>query len=71
MLGVTLTKCQQIHPVIPFAAHQLFTFFVYILIETRIAPLNGVDEFDFTENKKIINEALKFIHLSKFEWCDV
>ena len=41
--------------------------FVYILTETRIAPLNGVDEFDFTENKKIINEALKFIHLSKFE----
>ena len=33
--------------------------------------LNGVNEFDFTENKKIINEALKFIHLSKFEWCDV
>ena len=45
--------------------------FVYILIETRIAPLNGGDDFDFTENKKIINEALKFIHLSKFEWCYV
>ena len=26
VLGVTLTKCQQIHSVIPFAAHQMFTF---------------------------------------------
>ena len=34
--------------------------------------LYGVDEFDFTENKKIINETLKFIHETKrFEWCDV
>ena len=27
--------------------------------------LYGVDEFDFTENKKIINETLKFIHETK------
>ena len=27
--------------------------------------LYGVDEFDFTENKKIINETLKFIHENK------
>ena len=27
--------------------------------------LHGVDEFDFTENKKIINETLKFIHETK------
>ena len=27
--------------------------------------LYGVDEFDFTENKKIINETLKFIHEAK------
>ena len=34
--------------------------------------LYGVDEFDFTENKKIINETLKFIHETKqFERCDV
>ena len=32
VLGVTLTNCQQIHPVIPFAAHQMFTFlFTYWL----------------------------------------
>ena len=34
--------------------------------------LYGVDEFDFTENKKIINETLKFIRETKrFECCDV
>ena len=27
--------------------------------------LYGVDEFDFTENKKVINETLKFIHETK------
>ena len=27
--------------------------------------LYGVDEFDFTENKKIINENLKFIYETK------
>ena len=27
--------------------------------------LYGVDEFDFTENKKIINEPLKFTHETK------
>ena len=27
--------------------------------------LYGVDEFDFTENKKIVNETLKFIHETK------
>ena len=33
--------------------------------------LYGVDEFDITENKKIINETLKFIHETKrFERCD-
>ena len=33
-----------------------------------VAPftlLYGVDELDFTENKKIINETLKFIHETK------
>ena len=28
--------------------------------------LYGVDEFDFTENKKVINETLKFIHETKW-----
>ena len=27
--------------------------------------LYGVDEFDFTENKKILNETLKFIYETK------
>ena len=34
--------------------------------------LYGVDELDFTENKKTINETLTFIHETKrFERCNV
>ena len=36
-----------------------------LCISQRITLLYGVDEFDFTENEKIINETLKFIHETK------
>ena len=57
-----------------FNYYSLFCYYCRTILQnviSSVAPftsrslLYGVDEFDFTENKKIINETLKFIHETK------